>query len=200
MLTRLSLRIRFERRSDLLSLLSLFALLEIFLVSLLWGQGAAASPSRSAPASPSLQMQRKFYLTTDPVGALDVLTACTDGYHMASLWEIQDTSNLRYNAALGYSAIADQGQGPPTISGTDPLAGWVHTGASPSHSATPGLGNCESWTRNNSGRYGTVVYLDSDWTTLEGWLAATADCSQTRRVWCVADVAAVRLYLPSVMK
>ena len=131
MRSRLSLRIRFERRSDLISLLCLFGLVAVFLVSLGLGSGAAASASRSSPASPSLQMQRKYYLTTTLVDALGVSTACADGYHMASLWEIKDTSNLKYNATLRLCTLADQGQGPPTINGTDPLVGWVHTGAKP---------------------------------------------------------------------
>jgi hypothetical protein len=198
--TRLSLRIRFERRSDLISLLSLIVLVAVFLVSLGLGSGAAASPSRSAPASPSLQLQRKFYLTPSLVSAVDVLAACAPGYHMASLWEIWDTSNLEYNTTLGYTWAGDQGSGPPTYYGGDHISGWVRTGAEASHIATPGLGNCDSWSGNIPGTYGTVVYLDSDWTALEGWLATIADCSYLQRLWCVADIVGERLYLPAIMR
>ena len=44
---------------------------------------------------------RKFYLTQALHNGAQALSACAQGYHMASLWEIHDTSNLRYDTDLG---------------------------------------------------------------------------------------------------
>ena len=43
---------------------------------------------------------RKYYLTLPQFEGDQVLTACARGYHMASLFEILDTSNLRYDTTL----------------------------------------------------------------------------------------------------
>ena len=75
---------------------------------------------------------RKFYLTkTEDYTGSQALSACASGYHMASLWEIFDTSNLRYDTALGASST-DSGSGPPVAVyfglGHFEGDGWIRTG------------------------------------------------------------------------
>ncbi len=56
---------------------------------------------------------RKFYLTKTLHTGAQALSACATGYHMASLWEIHDPTNLRYNTELGFTSGSDSGFGPP---------------------------------------------------------------------------------------
>ena len=102
---------------------------------------------------------------------------------MASLWEIADPTNLRYNTSLG-QAVADSGQGPPSS-----MEGWVRTGYQSDNSSTPGRGNCTVWA--GPGGWGTVVNLLDYWTSggqdMGVWNAGTAGCVLTRAVWCVED-------------
>jgi hypothetical protein len=65
-----------------------------FLIILLIGVAINADAKKKA---------RKFYITQDFFHATQALTACADGYHMASLWEIFDTTNLRYDTKLGFT-------------------------------------------------------------------------------------------------
>jgi hypothetical protein len=66
----------------------------------------------------------------------ETLTACAKGYHMASIWEILDTSNLSYNTDLGV-IVDDSGSGPPNA-----IEGWIRTGDVTSDHFT----NCKAWT------------------------------------------------------
>lgn len=77
-----------------------------------------APPSRSGP--------RKFYLTQDGFAGDQALSACAEGYHMASLWEIFNTSDLRYDTTLGFTQ-EDSGSAPPSNRN-----GWVRMGSSSS--------------------------------------------------------------------
>ena len=43
-----------------------------------------------------------FYLTRTTHVGNQVLTACAAGYHMASLWEILDPSNLKSQHGIGF--------------------------------------------------------------------------------------------------
>src|SRR5262245_3469439 len=45
----------------------------------------------------------KYYLTAAKFPGDAVLTACASGYHMASLWEIWDPSNLQYDIGRGFA-------------------------------------------------------------------------------------------------
>ncbi len=204
MSARVSLRIRYERRSHLVFLLTLALLTAAFLGYLLRPQEEAAASGIQAPLTAAAGM-RHYYLTewthdgsqadgTDGNGA----GVCEPGYHFASLYEILDTSNLRYNGTLG-KAATDSGQGPPTG-----LVGWVRTGYDSSGSDTPGQGNCDNWDSNVEGVYGTGAQLPSTW-TLGGdvfvWGVDTYPCSTSTWVWCVEDYLVPRMiYLPLVMK
>jgi len=136
----------------LVALLALALLVAALLGYLAWNQDevAASGPqapldrARDRPLASSAGL-RGYYLTqgtyngaeadgTDGNGA----GVCASGYHFASLWEILDPSNLKYNTTLGYTQ-ADSGQGPPTNA-----LGWVRTGYLSNTSTTAGQGNCNA--------------------------------------------------------
>jgi hypothetical protein len=134
-------------------------------------------------------LRRKFYLTTTPVDGLGALNACDSRFHMASLYEIFDTSNLKYDTNRGQTA-ADSGAGPP--SGVN---GWIRTGYSSDDSGFPGQANCAAWTSNNGILLGTAVRLREEWDASAGlispWKAAQGPeqpfCDATLPVWCVQN-------------
>jgi hypothetical protein len=79
-------------------------------------------------------------LTKNSADGSQALTACAAGFHMASLWEIFDPSNLQYDGTLGRTND-DSGFGPPTadffLNG-----GWVRTGFGSSATGAVGETNC----------------------------------------------------------
>jgi hypothetical protein len=105
---------------------------------------------------------------------------------MASMWEILDPSNLRYDTTLGLTQ-EDSGSGPPEIQ-----FGWVRTGRYASTLPFEGAGNCGAWTSNNSEDHGTAVMLRGIWqgpgtSPIEPWSAAAGSCNTQVMVWCVQD-------------
>lgn len=131
------------------------------------------------------------------IGAFADTAACAAGYHMASLWEILNTTNLEYNTTLGFT-YDDSGEGPPTC-----IHGWVRTGYSSGNANTEGLGNCNNWTSANEADYGTVARLPCDWTQapdVDVWQAWTQGCDSLSKVWCVADEVGSAAYLPLVLR
>lgn len=127
---------------------------------------------------------RKFYLTPDRVDGSQALTACAPGYHMASLWEIHEPSNLTYNTKLGLTED-DSGSGPPAS-----IGGWIRTGVASSNSTNVGVGNCSAWTSQSSGDRGTVLFLSAAWlvssTNVSPWDAGLGACNTPNLVWCVS--------------
>src|SRR5262249_29960257 len=95
----------------------------------------------SAPAF--VEAKSRYYLTTVGVQGNAALTACDKDFHMASLWEIHDTSNLEYDTSRGLTRD-DSGSGPPTG------LGWIRTGGGALSSTLAGEGNCNAWTTNSS--------------------------------------------------
>jgi hypothetical protein len=95
--------------------------------------------SRGQGGNPFNRDTRKsYYLTQTTHNGSQPLTACAAGYHMASLWEIFDTSNLKYDTALG-AVSNDSGSGPPTVvivAGHILNAGWIRTGGAVPAGAT----------------------------------------------------------------
>ena len=161
-------------------------ILALLMVNLwiMWAGGA----QEAAAASPQVPVAgptgpRRFYLTKDWYAGDSALTACTSGYHMASLWEVLDVSNLEYNVDLGQYWPAGDGA-PPTD-----LEGWVRTGYASDNSTTPGQANCNAWTGNTG--HGTVVELNEVWQSSEGnvhvWNADIVYCYSPTYVWCVED-------------
>lgn len=130
---------------------------------------------------------RKFYLTKKTFTGSQVLTACANGYHTASLWEIFDTSNLIYNTDLGLTQD-DSGSGPPGN-----VAGWIRTGGLSESQSLPGFNNCNVWTTESDSAFGTIVFLDLVWgiqqriTNISPWETENAFCNVPQSVWCVRN-------------
>ncbi|MHB8788976.1 MAG: hypothetical protein ACYDBT_03760 [Desulfobulbaceae bacterium] len=128
-----------------------------------------------------------FYLTHNDYYPNQALTACGAGYHMASLWEILNVTNLvyEYDNPAAYTKT-DSGYGPPSN-----WYGWVRTGYDSSGSSTTGRGNCLNWTSNDAANYGVCVRLSSSWETAPGdiftWDATSFTCNLVGPVWCVRD-------------
>jgi hypothetical protein len=150
---------------------------------------------------------RQFYLSRSYVQANEAPSACADGYHFASIWEIADPSSLKYNTSLGLTG-PDSGSGPPTainLRGSPfPTQGWVRTGYSYSILSTPGRGNCATWLSNDGFEWGTVANLPTDWTggdqDIGVWNVEVRTCDEYRWVWCVRDDSVLRVFLPVVIK
>jgi hypothetical protein len=128
-----------------------------------------------------------FYLTDATYETNQVKTACATGYHMASLWEILDVSNLIYDYDHPAAHVKDDsGQGPPSY-----WYGWIRTGQDSSGSGTTGSGNCLNWTTTGSSEYGVAVRLSRTWETAPGdiftWDATSFSCGFLGEVWCVKD-------------
>jgi hypothetical protein len=136
---------------------------------------------------------RQYYLTTeimqgDEPDGTDGNGAgvCASGYHFASMWEILDPSNLKYNTVLGHTK-ADSGQGPPSY-----VQGWVRTGNVSSTSDPVGMGNCANWTSNQPTEKGPHLLLDPSWDTagnFPGWVVEhpLSGCASNAHAWCVED-------------
>ena len=161
-------------------------------------QGPAVVSAETALAYAPRGTGRHFYLTNASYPCNQVLTACGSGYHMASLWEILDVSNLIYD----YDHPAahrkdDSGQGPPSF-----WHGWVRTGWSSNATATVGTGNCNNWTSVSTSDHGVAVRLSRTWETAPGdifvWDANDFTCNYAGPVWCVADVEG--MYLPLILR
>jgi len=130
--------------------------------------------------------RKSYYLTQTQHNGGQALSACAAGYHMASLWEILDTSNVRYNTVVGLTQ-ADSGFGPPTNT-----SGWIRTGAVATGSSGPGFGNCNAWMGASSLDEGTIVALTPSWDSadvkvISPWLSFTSSCNSNRHVWCMQD-------------
>jgi hypothetical protein len=107
------------------------------------------------------------------------LTACAAGFHMASLWEIYDPSNLKYDTTLGL-VHADSGSGPPS-GAFNAGQGWIRTGA-PGASNVPGVANCQAWsTTSGQGTRASLTAIGGPWAVIED------PCAGESRVWCVEE-------------
>lgn len=134
-----------------------------------------------------------FYLSALHDGS-DADIACDSGFHFASLWEIMDPSNLRYDPVRGLTR-ADSGLGPPV--GWDAW-GWVRTGNVADVQNAAGEANCTSpvflapWTSNSTEHFGTVArlepYLNGDRATYpQPWSLGSLMCWSQNGSWCVED-------------
>jgi hypothetical protein len=131
---------------------------------------------------------RQFYLGGPGYFGGVAKTACASGYHMASLWEIADPSNLKYNTNLGVQQT-DSGEGPPADESY--FRGWVRTGYASNGSTTVGHANCFNWDTSNPSWYGTTAALPSLWTSSQQdigiWDLGYAECGTILFVWCIED-------------
>jgi hypothetical protein len=156
------------------------------------GQALISTGSSVSWGVPSVPL-RKYGLSTTLVDGSQALTACPAGYHMATLFEIFNFTDLAFddfgNSFSGY----DRTGGPPGQPGGN---GWVRTGTLSSSSDIAGVGNCNLWTSNSAAGYGTFVGPEFDWRTSTGtssfnfvapWRAGTTTCDVSGRVWCVQN-------------
>ena len=161
-------------------LLLVIATLSLILPLVGRGQGGGVNPLKR-------DTRKSFYVTETTHNGSQALTACAEGYHMASVWEILDPSNLRYNTQLG-ATWPDSGFGPPTASASE---AWIRTGGPASNSETIGLGNCNAWTSASQDDFGTLVRLDFPWDAagekVSPWDVFTTTCVAPAHVWCVQD-------------
>ena len=171
------------------SLIALIVLPALVGFSLLGGMLTAPSSHTAAFEADKQKAPRKFYLTQTLHNGSQALSACAIGYHMASLWEIFDTSDLRYDIELGFTTV-DSGLGPPSGSS---ISGWIRTGndASPA-SGSLGQTNCNAWTSEAAQDVGTNVGLSTFWSAgtvsvISPWSAGVVPCTAPRSVWCVQD-------------
>jgi hypothetical protein len=150
---------------------------------------------------------RHFYITKTRVQGDQALSACSAGYHMASMWEIYDLAGLQYETTLGLT-VADSGSGPPSSgqAGVDAM-GWIRTGNVPTAGITEaGSATCNVWTSNSPTQNGALIILNpawhagpsatasipaSPWVVINNPPGATnniADrCNIPHRVWCVEN-------------
>lgn len=160
--------------------------------------GMAPSSLDNAAVLSAAGQGRHFYLTKTNYYPDQALTACASGYHMASLWELYDVSNLiyDYNHPDAYT-MDDSGYGPPSQRN-----GWVRTGYSSSFSSIAGTGNCNNWSSRSNTHYGVSVRLSNMWETAPGdigpWDATSFACNFAGPVWCVGHFHVV--YLPVISK
>jgi type II secretory pathway pseudopilin PulG len=152
-------------------------ILAVLVVSFLVNRdGAVASAETQATG------MRQFYLSKSWYSAIDAPDSCAAGYHFASLWEIADPSNLKYNTSYGY-AKDDSGKGPPSN-----YYARVRTGYGSDNSNTPGQANCNAWTTTTG--FGTKVALDQTWESnphIGVWKVTASECSATATIWCIED-------------
>jgi hypothetical protein len=156
--------------------------------------GALGTQLAPASSDDKDKGQRKFYLTETKHNGGQAKSACAEGYHMASIWEIHDPTNLRYNTELGFST-PDSGVGPPSGDIFDDdlalPAGWVRTGGGFSTGTIPGV-NCFAWT-DPAASGGTLVYLERRWdvanahTAISPWGSRVRPCNSNWHVWCVQN-------------
>jgi len=126
---------------------------------------------------------KKYYLSQSGFTGSQASTACEKGFHMATLWEIYNTSSLQYDVDLGV-VHGNSAFGPPVG------FGWIRTGNSPNNTANiPGLDDCLSWTVNDG--KGTTVSLAGHWNTtssvISPWVTILITCDSSVSVWCVQD-------------
>jgi hypothetical protein len=149
---------------------------------LLLAGSLVTSPSSAAP--PKKDSRRAYYLSQVSTGD-QALAACVSGFHMASLYEIFDPSNLRYDTTLGV-AQGDSGSGPPRN------FGWIRAGniAQSTTTSVPGNANCDAWQSSSSAITGSLAGLDG-WAnaafSTSPWRGTVAGCQRINNVWCVED-------------
>ena len=136
---------------------------------------------------------KRYYLTAGYADGAGALGACETGFHMASLFEILDPSNLRYAFDMPEArTVGDSGQGPPQDTR------WIRTGRSAGTTPdSPGIANCEAYSSNDGSHDGTLIRLIPDWSDplanggdlIPGsvWVTYSWDCAADWRVWCVED-------------
>ena len=177
-----------RRLSLLIALMVLVTLVGMVGVS---RTGIAVSTLQAAVNDGAPAKAKVYYLTVNSFSGGDAITACDSGFHMASLSEIQDPSNLQYatRGTAAYDALVDgEGFEPPS----DHM-GWVRTGFFPitgdpdysdfsvssfdQHSGTTLSLHTQIW---------GDPYMDPYPTDTEtGWHVNQIAYNRAQQVWCV---------------
>jgi hypothetical protein len=189
----IKIRIRVNLFSLAMLLVSLVGLCLLSPLAWRWAEAQQPESLQAAAVMPS------YYITDLSYYPDEAPTACAAGYHFASLWEISNPSNLRYNTALGQTTL-DSGSGPPTIQGL----GWVRTGYNAGNvSSVAGRANCNLWTSRSNLDNGSVAVLPQLWTAgaqdLFVWDVDVRTCNFKLGVWCKQDSPSA-VYLPLILK
>ena len=169
----------------------------VFALGCLLGMASLLTHSSdAAPAAPvSTSPARGYYVTqgTTGIDGSHALKGCAAGYHMASMYEIADTTSLTYRKVLGFNQD-DSGFGPPWG-----VFGWVRTGNVSNNGGSPGLSsggesNCNNWTSNSSTDYGTMMLILQPMNNLSQphysmgpWVVVADACNFSAFVWCVQN-------------
>ena len=136
-------------------------------------------------AAATADSRRSYYLTIAGYLGAEATGVCEAGFHMASIYEIFDVSNLRYDTGRGWTRD-DSGQGPPQQWG-----GWVRTGADSYGASEAGVSNCLAWTSSSASDAGTVAWLDYQMNDpanmVHPWRVQALGCSTPWAVWCIQD-------------
>jgi hypothetical protein len=142
---------------------------------------------------------KMYYLTKNSFDGGDAITACDSGFHMASLSEIQDPSNVQY--APGRKPAYDSTyEFVPFDQASDQFPdhiGWVRSGVYPPSGF---VNDCGDFRDKYDIQLGTTMTRRSLWGEDNGhslyeesdpaawWQSTqTASCSQPEPVWCVED-------------
>ena len=135
---------------------------------------------------------RRYYLTQTFAPGGGALGACARGFHMGSMWELVDASDLEYDTALG-ALQDDSGSSAPILVGLTSGGGWIRTGAPSSGGGLAGGTNCRAWSSNGSADFGTMATPNPDWNSTSSigvvnpWISIAVSCNAPQRVWCVED-------------
>jgi hypothetical protein len=167
-----------------------------------------ATVNAGLPAKPKM-----YYLTVTGFAGGDAITACDSGFHMASISEIQDPSNLQYatgsttrsttRSTTVYDSIVALVDSPPLTRSTtrratvyDSIVALVDQ--PPFDQASDQFPDHTGWVRTEADSLTGLVNNCDVWrsssdqqsgTTYAAWwqLTQTASCSQPEPVWCVED-------------
>ena len=144
-----------------------------------------ASVSTLQSAVNRLEPRKRFYLSNGYANGSEARSACAPGFHMASLQEIFNPSDLKYDTTRGAS-MEDSGAGLPELSG------WVRTSNYSSAADNAGTANCFAWTSADPSAHGTRIVWSLDWSdnpnsVIDPWIAFSTTCNNDDRVWCKED-------------
>jgi hypothetical protein len=167
--------------------LAAFAGVSLFVFALATSLPLTGRGQVNNPGGPPQFGPRRFYLTNTEHKGNEALSACAEGYHMASIFEIFDPSNLKYDTTLGLT-LADSGSGPPAQKD-----GWIRTGRFEQATGVLGENNCNVWNSDFEFHYGSAVHLSFGDVSFEirGWNfggpGGYTSCATSQHVWCVQD-------------
>jgi hypothetical protein len=135
--------------------------------------GVAIAGGTSTPPS----HVRTYYLTKGRFTGDQVLEACARGYHLASMYELENSGALAYNPKLGVRFEPYQ-WGPPFADELEEEHGWFDNGE------RAGRGeNCNGWQPDP---LCTGCYRGGTFGFKTG--RRNADClSESWRVWCISN-------------